>query len=213
MGNNVSCGCGPASEPQPKKETQTQTVVQPNSGKHLDIQFMYLDISTCQRCQGTNTTVEESLEEMQNVLTELGYSYFLEKIHINSMELAKKYAFVSSPTIRINGKDIVLEDTESNCSTCGDVCGEEVDCRDWEWNGEIYSYAPKGMIMDAILRSVFDKNFGQFPDMDKYEVPENIVTFFEGVEAKKLASIDVKKEPEVVSEVTETTSGGCGCGC
>lgn len=167
MNNTKSCGCGCNSERQPRND------------KNLAIEFLYLDLSTCERCRGTDTVIDESIADIKNILNEIGYSVSLTKTHIQNEQSAKDHAFFSSPTIRINGKDIILENKESNCSSCGDYCGTEVDCRDWEWNGRTYDSPPKGMIINAILKAIYDKNFGQLPNFKDYEVPENIKKFFE----------------------------------
>lgn len=153
--------------------------------KGLVIEFLYLDLSICERCQGTDTVIDESVADLKNILNEVGYSVCLTKTHIRSEQSAKNHAFLSSPTIRINGKDIILKNKESGCSSCGDYCGAKVDCRDWEWNGKTYDSPPKGMIVDAILRAIYDKNFGQLPNFKNYEVPENIKKFFKARKNKE----------------------------
>lgn len=167
MNNIKFCGCG--------CNLKRQSI----NDKNLAIEFLYLDLSTCERCQGANTVIDESIADIKNILNEIGYSVSLTKTHVQNEQSAKDYAFFSSPTIRINGKDIILENKESNCSSCGDYCGTEVDCRDWKWNGKTYDSPPKGMIINAILKAIYDKNFGQSPNFKDYKVPENIKKFFE----------------------------------
>ena len=65
------------------------------------------------------------------MLESAGVEIIVNKIHINSKEKAIQYRFVTSPTIRVNGRDIQMEFKESLCETCGDLCGDEVDCRVW----------------------------------------------------------------------------------
>jgi hypothetical protein len=48
-----------------------------------------------------------------------------------------------------------LEAKESLCESCGDLCGDEVDCRVWIYNGKEYNVPPKAMIIDAILREIY----------------------------------------------------------
>jgi len=52
-------------------------------------------------------------------------------VNITTKELAIQYQFISSPTIRVNGNDIVVELRESVCEDYGDLCGDNVDCRVW----------------------------------------------------------------------------------
>ena len=69
---------------------------------------MYLDLSICTRCQGTEDSLEEAIEDVAKVLELAGAEVIVNRIHIDSKEKAIQYCFESSPTIRINGKDIQL---------------------------------------------------------------------------------------------------------
>ena len=104
-----------------------------------------------------------------------------------SKELAYEYKFLSSPTIRINGKDIEIEVKESSCKECGDLCGDEVDCRVFTYDGKEYSQPPKEFIINAILREVYsDKtNEGMTEEAVPYEVPDNLKNFFDSFESKQ----------------------------
>jgi hypothetical protein len=127
--------------------------------KKIRIDFMYLDLSICTRCQGTGDSLEEAIEDVAKVLELAGAEVVVNKVHIDSKEKAIQYRFESSPTIRINGKDMQLEMRESLCESCGDLCGDEVDCRVWVYKGKEYKVPPKAMIIDSILREVYsDKN-------------------------------------------------------
>jgi len=69
------------------------------------------------------------------VLEATGTEVVLNKINVNTEELAVAYKFKSSPTIRVNGHDIQIEVRESLCESCGDLCGDEVYCRVWVYQG------------------------------------------------------------------------------
>jgi hypothetical protein len=100
-----------------------------------------------------------------------------DKIHIETKELAIKHEFISSPTIRINGKDVALELKESNCQECGDLCGDDsIDCRVWVYEGKEYISPPKEMIVNAILREVY--NPGVEAQKEEYKMPKNLENFF-----------------------------------
>lgn len=109
----------------------------------------------------------------------------VEKIHVQSEEQARKLKFVSSPTIRLNGRDIQLEVKESICEPCGDVAGESIDCRVWTWQGQEYTAPPKGMIIEAMLREVYggatEQPHAAPPVQD---VPDNLKRFFAGKQKK-----------------------------
>ena len=145
--------------------------------KRLLIEFMFIDLTVCDRCLGTDASLEEAVGEVANVLKATGYEIEIRKILIESEEQAGELGFVSSPTIRINGQDIQLDGKESLCESCGDVCGEDVDCRVWIWQGREYSTPPKAMLVDAILRHVYGGRQTARPAI-KQEVPDNLKRFF-----------------------------------
>ncbi len=144
--------------------------------KKLTIEFMYIDLTVCDRCLGTDASLEAAIAEVANVLKATGYEIEVRKILIGTEEQAHDLGFVSSPTIRINGQDIQLDVKESLCESCGDVCGEEVDCRVWIWQGQEYTTPPQAMIVDAILRHVYGGQQGT--QQVKKGVPENLRKFF-----------------------------------
>jgi len=70
------------------------------------IDFLYLDLSVCTRCQGTDQSLEDALAEVSGLLGAAGAEVIVNKINVTSEELAIQHRFVSSPTIRVNGRDI-----------------------------------------------------------------------------------------------------------
>lgn len=146
-----------------------------NPAKKLLIEFMYIDLTVCERCLGTDANLEEAVADVATVLNAAGYEIEVRKILVESEEQARELGFVSSPTIRINGRDIQLDVQENLCESCGDVCGEDVDCRVWVWQGQEYTTPPKAMIVDAILKYMYGGQ--QAPDSAK-EVPDNLKKFF-----------------------------------
>lgn len=148
------------------------------------IDFLYLDLNVCNRCQGTDEGIEEAIEDVAKVLQLTGVEIVINKIHINSIEKAMQYKFLTSPTIRINGEDIQMEFKESLCESCGDLCNDEVDCRVWVYKGKGYNIPPKAMIIDAILREVYANTKTTSDDeisKETYELPENLRRFFVSV--------------------------------
>lgn len=160
--NNSSCGC-----------------VTPHNKKKLTIDFLYLDLETCERCKGTDENLLNAINEVKEVLKSANYEVELNKIKIDSKEMAIKYKFVSSPTIKINGKDIDIKGKESDCKDCGDICGDNIDCRVWSFENEVYTEAPKAMIINAILKEVYrDKTDISDKKEEEYVFPENLEKFF-----------------------------------
>jgi len=152
--------------------------------KKLIIDFLYLDLSVCERCRGTDSNLDDVISDVSSVLTSAGYNAVVNKVNITSAALAEKYAFMSSPTIRINGKDIEADVTESNCTDCGDLCGDSVDCRIFRYEGADYDSPPKAMIINAILREVYGSKPEPAKTERSYVLPENLRLFFESQSQK-----------------------------
>lgn len=152
--------------------------------KEVKIEYLYLDLDTCDRCVGTDAVLEDVIVELTPALELTGYSVSYSKIKIDNEELAVQHRFVSSPTIRINGRDICDEVKESDCVCCGEISGTQVDCRVFEYEGNLYEVPPKAMLAEAILRNSFSDAESCNCGCGCYEVPDNLRNFFEG-KAKK----------------------------
>ena len=177
--NNCSCNTGCCGG---------ENISQVEESKKIIIDFLYLDLDICTRCQGTDEGLDEAIEDVAGVLQLTGIEVVVNKIHINSKEMAIQYKFVSSPTIRVNGKDIQLEVKESLCESCGDLCGDDVDCRVWIYKGKEYNAPPKAMIIDAILHEVYNESKISLNNVyreETYQLPENLRRFFESIDKNK----------------------------
>lgn len=151
----------------------------------IRIDFLYLDLSVCTRCQGTDSSLDEALAEVSKVLEATGVEVVVNKINVTNEELAIKHKFVSSPTIRVNGKDIQMEVKESLCESCGDLCGDEVDCRVWVYQGKEYNVPPKAMIIEAILKEVYGGGDGDNNTIVReYVMPQNLKQFYAAIQKK-----------------------------
>lgn len=153
--------------------------------KKIIVDFLYLDLNACTRCQDTENSLEEAIEEVSKVLQAAGSDVIVNKIHVETEELAVKHRFVSSPTIRVNGRDIQVEARESLCESCGDLCGDEVDCRVWIYQGKEYAAPPKAMIIESILKSVYGQQSEKETDAE-YVIPENLKRFYAALNAKNM---------------------------
>lgn len=149
--------------------------------KQIVIDFLYLDLSVCGRCQGTERNLDEAVNEVSKVLGVAGFEVVVNKINITSKELAVEHEFISSPTIRINGKDIQLEARESLCEDCGDLCDEAVDCRVWVYEDIEYTQSPKALIINAILKEVYGGGETSPGKKEEYRLPHNLKVFFDGL--------------------------------
>lgn len=156
--------------------------------KKILVEYLYLDLTTCDRCIGTDAVLEEVLKEIDPALSCSGYDVEFRKNEISSKEMAEEFRFLSSPTIRVNGMDICESVAENSCGCCSDISGTDVECRVFEFNGKGYEVPPKEMLASSILRAVFT------PKVDccckEYSMPENIKTFFDGKEKKSKCSCE-----------------------
>ena len=144
------------------------------------VEYLYLDLQTCERCIGTDKVLDEVMMTLTPALQLAGYEIEYNKVKMETAELAKRYQFLSSPTIRINGRDVCLSVKENSCGCCSDISGTDVDCRVFEYKGENYEVPPKEMLAKAILCAVFGISEEACPCNSEYMLPGNLKTFFEG---------------------------------
>lgn len=97
--------------------------------KQISIEYLYLDKKTCSRCMETEGVLENVLSVLAPALELAGYDVILQKMEIENEEMAASHHFLSSPTIRVNGKDIFQSIEENSCGCCSDISGTDVDCR------------------------------------------------------------------------------------
>lgn len=166
MNNNYGCcSCG-------------SNCCTPEKGrKSIIIDFLYLDLNVCERCQGTERNLDQTVNEVSKVLNLAGYEITVNKVNIISEDLAVKYEFMSSPTIRINAKDIDLNIKETKCIECGELCGDDVECRVWEYEGAEYTEPPTAMIINAIMKEIYSDTEAKPLKQDKYILPNNLKYF------------------------------------
>ncbi len=163
---------------QTNKQAAKQSVTLPSM---IDIELLALDLNSCTRCVGTLDHIEKAIDIIQPVMEVMETQVNVKRIVVESEKQARRYQFVTSPTVRINGKDIAFETLESECESCTDLCGcdEGASCRVWRYRGEEYTEAPVGLVVDSILREILEGShdaIGAAPACS--EVPENLRRFF-----------------------------------
>ncbi len=77
---------------------------------------------------------------------------------------------------------------ESLCESCGDLCGDEVECRVWVYQGKEYTVPPKAMIMEAILKEVYGGDKGSNIVEQEYVMPENLKQFYAAMKSNSSGS-------------------------
>ncbi|MPM11728.1 hypothetical protein SDC9_58078 [bioreactor metagenome] len=155
-----SCSCGESSE------------------KKVLVEYLYLDLQTCDRCIGTDEVLDEVMTILTPALQLAGLEVEYSKIKMETAEFAERYRFLSSPTIRVNGQDICVSVKENSCGCCSQISGTDVNCRVFEYQGNTYEVPPKEMLAGAVLKTVFSP--AECRRENNYELPENLKTFFEG---------------------------------
>ncbi len=165
----------------------------------VEVDFLYLDLTTCPRCRGSDAALEAAVEIVRPVLDMVGASIEVRKTLVETEEQARALGFVSSPTIKVNGRDIAGELIESPCSECDELCGCDggVDCRVWDYRGERHTEAPTGLIVEAILAELGPSDTARIEETPFVDVPENLKRFF------------ARKEAGCCGEATDSSSCGC----
>lgn len=168
----------------------------PNEGKTatlrtIEMELLALDLTSCTRCVGTLENIQRAIDTVRPVLEATGAQVNVRKLIIESEEQARQYQFVSSPTVRINGKDIAFETLESKCDPCTDLCGcdEGTSCRVWRYRGEEYTEAPIGLVVGSMLSEIFGTSSHAVHNTSAFrEVPENLRRFFKSKSAARPAA-------------------------
>jgi hypothetical protein len=193
--------------------------------KQVEIEFLYLDLDVCTRCKGTDANLETALRIVQQVLQASGTDVSTRKVLVDSEETARELKFLSSPTIRINSREIAVEFRETPCDSCAEACACDggVDCRVWVYEGKEHAEAPVPLIVNALLSEIYDsQSAGRPVSSGPFELSENLKHFFEVKAAKNAkGSCCAAEETTSCCEPSEKSSC-CGssehgtaatCGC
>ncbi|MBI4718472.1 MAG: DUF2703 domain-containing protein [Planctomycetes bacterium] len=147
----------------------------------LAVELLALDLSTCGRCTGTERQVKGAIRRLRPVFARAGVELRYHGTLVRTAEQATALRLRTSPTLRVNGRDVPVELRESPCSDCtalGCAGASAVDCRVWVWRGREYVEAPEGLILDALLRSYAGAFDGPPESAERFELPENLRKFF-----------------------------------
>ncbi|MEE3717306.1 DUF2703 domain-containing protein [Tumidithrix elongata RA019] len=187
----------------------------------LDLELLALDLSTCTPCVGTLANIQQAIALLQDLLKTMGMTISVRPIVIESESQARQLQFATSPTIRINGADIALETLERQCDSCTDLCGcEGINCRVWRYQGEEYTEAPVGMIVDAILGTIYNHQQPAIVLPNTYaDVPNNLKQFFNSKAEQSSACCSVNEQATCCDADKKTeccgtqvaTPATCGC--
>jgi Domain of unknown function (DUF2703) len=193
--------------------------------KRVAIDFLYLDLEVCERCKGTDANLEAALATVGTLLESAGADLRVTKTLVDSESKARALGFVSSPTIRVNGRDIALDFRESRCESeacaCADGSGSPIDCRVWVYQDKEYTAAPVPMIVDAILTGVYGRATASAVPAAAHDVPENLLRLYRSSERTDDAPCCDAHRQESCCEPAQKSSccgprrdadaGACGC--
>ncbi len=145
----------------------------------LSVDLLYLDRDVCTRCRGADETLDAAVASATPALRAMEIALEVRRTLIDSEEAAERLRLITSPTIRIDDRDIAPLVEESACESCGDLMTSgSVDCRVWFWRGEQYTSPPEGLIVEALMRvALAPREQPPVPSSD-FALPENLRSFF-----------------------------------
>lgn len=151
------------------------------TSKVLNVDLLAIDLNICQRCVPTADQLGIAVGLLNPVADALGIELRYREIVVQTPEQAKECALLSSPTIRLNGRDIVQDIRESKCESCGEVTNNNtsVDCREWHYRGEVYFAAPLPLLIESIMGAMLNIDTPPIVISLLEELPENLKRFFE----------------------------------
>lgn len=174
MAAEGGCGCHVADAP------QEDTAAEPAVKKALVVELLVIDLTTCKRCVPTGDQLQQAVRLLEPVAKALGIELRHRQIVVQTPQEAKAHALLSSPTIRLNGRDIEQDIRESLCKSCGDLTENNtlVDCREWHYRGKVFSAAPLPLLVEAIMAAMLAIDQPPVVPTPIDELPENLQRYF-----------------------------------
>lgn len=173
------CGCG-CNATQPEVPLDRTKEIQATK-KVLNVDLLVINLDICKRCVPTGDQLRTAVQLLKPVAEALGIELRHHEIVVQTPAEAKVKALLSSPTIRLNGRDIAQDIRESVCESCGNLTNNtSVDCREWHYRGKVFSYAPLPLLTEAIMGAML--NIDEMPlvvPASLEELPENLQRYFD----------------------------------
>ncbi len=153
----------------------------PEIKKTLTVELLVIDLTSCARCVPTGGQLKQAVGLLAPVAEALGIELKHREIVVQTPQEAKTLGFLSSPTIRLNGRDIAQDICESHCESCGDLTENNtlVDCREWHYRGKVYSAAPLPLLIEAIMAAMLDIDAPPVTPEPVAELPGNLQRYFD----------------------------------
>ena len=159
---------------------RSETSEAPVIGKVLNVDLLVIDLDTCQRCVPTGDQLRVAVRLLAPVADALGIELRHREVVVQTPEQAKENALLSSPTIRLNGRDVAQDVRESKCESCGDLTNNNtsVDCREWHYREKVYSAAPLPLLIESIMSVMLNMDTPAVVPSPLEELPENLQRYF-----------------------------------
>ena len=84
----------------------------------LHVELLAIDLCSCKRCVPTGEQLKKALEILAPAAEVLEIDLDYREIVVGNPEEAKAHGLVTSPTIRLDGRDIAQDIRESECESC-----------------------------------------------------------------------------------------------
>jgi hypothetical protein len=167
-----TAGCGPSAEGSQDAREEL---------KVLNVDLVVIDLSSCKRCVPTGDQLREAVKLLAPAAEALGIELRHRETVVQTPEEARKFGLLTSPTIRLNGRDIAQDIRESRCESCGDLTenNTDVDCREWHYGGKVYSAAPIAMLVESIMQAML--KIDEMPPLATTpirDLPDNLKSYF-----------------------------------
>ena len=176
------CGCGDGCcGPSSPDATDGASVVRPKA-KSLDVELLVIDLNVCARCVPTGDQLRAAIELVRPAADAMRIGITYRETIVQTPEEAKARALLSSPTIRINGRDIQQDIRESECESCGDLTegGAKIDCREWHYRGQVYAAAPLPFLVETLMDALTRVDeMSPVTPAPLEALPDNLVTYFD----------------------------------
>lgn len=191
LGGVCGCGCNSSTSNTACGPAVVESGELQEVRKILNVDLIVIDLSTCKRCVPTGDQLRATVKLLTPVAEALGIELRHHETVVQTPVEAKEIALLSSPTIRLNGRDIAQDIRESLCESCGDLTDNNtnVDCREWHYRGKVYSAAPIALLVEALMEAML--KIDEIPPVAPAplkDLPENLRRYFDNKKQAKTSS-------------------------